>query len=66
MRFAYRVLTLRETLMGGKQKGSELERVLNDAGAQGWRLHSVTKADVPGRVLGHTEGLLVVLEQGYQ
>jgi hypothetical protein len=64
-RFAYKVLTLRETLMGGKQKGSQLEAELNRAGAQGWRLHSLTKADVPGRVLGHTEGLLVVLEQPY-
>jgi hypothetical protein len=64
-RFAYRVITLRETLMGGKQKGSQLEQELNQAGAQGWRLHSVTKADVPGRMMGHTEGLLVVLEQPY-
>jgi len=60
------VLTLRETLIGGKQKGSELERVLNEAGAQGWRCHSITKADVPGRMMGHTEGLLVVLEMAYQ
>ncbi len=52
--------------MGGKQHGSQLERALNDAGAQGWRCHSITKADVRGRVLGHTEGLLVVLEQPYQ
>ena len=54
MKFAYRVLTLRETLMGGKQKGSELERVLNDAGKQGWHCHTIIKADVPGRVLGQT------------
>lgn len=65
LKFAYAVITLRETLMGGKQKGSQLEAELNRAGAQGWRLHSVTKADVPGRMLGHTEGLLVVLERPY-
>jgi hypothetical protein len=41
-------------------------RSRDGAGAQGWRCHSVIKADVPGRVLGRTEGLLVVLEQPYQ
>jgi hypothetical protein len=50
VRFACKVLTLRETLIGGKQKGSEREQVLNNAGVQGWRCHSVIKADVPGRV----------------
>jgi hypothetical protein len=41
-------------------------RSRDGAGAQGWCCHSVIKADVPGRVLGHTERLLVVLEQPYQ
>jgi hypothetical protein len=49
--------------MGGKQSGSQLEQVLNEAGQQGWRAISITKADVPGRVMGHTEGLLVVFER---
>lgn len=59
------VVALRETLIGGKQKGSELEATLNSFGSQGWRAVSITKADVPGRVMGHTEGLLVVFEQPY-
>ena len=41
-------------------------RSRDGAGAQGWRCHSVIKADVPGRVLGRTEGLLIVLAQPCQ
>jgi len=66
MKFAYKVITLRETLFGDKQSGTKLEKALNEHGGHGWRAISITKADVPGRMMGHTEGLLVVFEQAYQ
>lgn len=66
MRFAYKVFALRESLIGGKQSGSQLEATLNHGGEQGWRCAHIVKADVPGRVLGHTEGLLVVMERAFE
>jgi Domain of unknown function (DUF4177) len=66
MKFAYKVFALRESLVGGKQSGSQLETTLNHGDEQGWRCAHIVKADVPGRVMGHTERLLVIMERSYE
>jgi Domain of unknown function (DUF4177) len=63
-RYEYKVLELREKMIGGKMSGDRLERVLNEQGAQGWQLKAITSADVKGRVgPGGVEGLLVTFER---
>lgn len=64
MRYEYKVLELREKLMGGKMSGDKLEKILNEHGAQGWQLKAVTATDVQGRLgPGGVEGLLVTFEK---
>lgn len=64
MRYEYKVLELREKLMGGKMSGDKLEKILNEHGAQGWQLKAVTATDVKGRLgPGGVEGLLVSFEK---
>ena len=63
-RYEYKVLELREKMIGGKMSGDKLERVLNEHAAQGWRLKGITSADVKGRLgPGGVEGLLVTFER---
>jgi hypothetical protein len=63
-RYEYRVLQLRESLIGGKLSADKLERLLNDEADQGWQLKSITSTDVKGRIgPGAVEGLLVTLER---
>jgi Domain of unknown function (DUF4177) len=63
-RYEYKVLELREKMVGGKMSGDKLERVLNEHAAQGWRLKAITSADVKGRLgPGGVEGLLVTFER---
>ena len=63
-RYAYKVLELREKLLGGKMSGDKLEELLNEHAAQGWRLKAITSTEVKGRVgPGGVEGLLVTFEQ---
>ncbi len=63
-RYEYKVLELREKMIGGKMSGVKLEKILNEHGSQGWQLKSVTSADVRGRVgPGGVEGLLVTFER---
>nr|WP_297414152.1 DUF4177 domain-containing protein [uncultured Nocardioides sp.] len=64
MGYAYKVVELREKLMGGKMSGERLESVLNEHAAQGWQLRAITAADIKGRVgPGGVEGLLVTFER---
>ncbi|RYU12919.1 DUF4177 domain-containing protein [Nocardioides iriomotensis] len=64
MGYAYKVVELREKLMGGKLSGEKLERVLNEHAAGGWQLRAITAADIKGRVgPGSVEGLLVTFER---
>jgi hypothetical protein len=64
MGYAYKVVELREKLMGGKMSGDRLEQVLNEHAAQGWQLRTITAADIKGRVgPGGVEGLLVTFER---
>ena len=63
-RYEYKVLELREKLIGGKMSGDKLEKILNQHAAQGWRLKTITSADVKGRVgPGGVEGLLLTFER---
>lgn len=64
MSYAYKVVEIREKMIGGKMSGDKLESLLNEYGSQGWRLRSITSTEVKGRVgPGGVEGLLVTFEQ---
>jgi len=63
-RYEYKVLELREGLIGGKMSGEKLQKILNDEARQGWRLKAITSTEVKGRVgPGGVEGLLVTFER---
>lgn len=62
--YEYKVVELREKILGGKMSGGRLEDLLNDHARQGWRLRAITSADIKGRVgPGGVEGLLVTFER---
>ncbi len=62
--FEYKVVELREGMIGGKMSGDKLEKVLNEHGHQGWQLKSVTAVEVKGRIgLGGVEGVLITFER---
>ena len=64
MAYAYKVVEVREKMIGGKMSGDKLEALLNEYGSQGWQLKSVTSAEVKGRIgPGGVEGLLVTFER---
>jgi hypothetical protein len=63
-RFEYKVVQLREGLMGGKLSDTKLEKLLNGEAEDGWQLKTITAADVKGRVgPGGVDGLLVTFER---
>jgi hypothetical protein len=63
-RYEYRVVQLRESLMGGKLSDDKLEKILNSEADDGWQLKAITSAEVKGRVgPGAVEGLLVTFER---
>ena len=62
--YEYKVVEIREKLLGGKMSGDKLQSALNDAARQGWQLKAITSVDVRGRVgPGGVEGLLVTFER---
>jgi hypothetical protein len=64
-RFEYKVIELREQMIGGKMSGDKLAEILNDHAAQGWRLKTITSAEIKGRVgPGGVDGLLITFERG--
>ena len=64
MAYQYKVVELREKMIGGKMSGDRLEKVLNEHGSDGWRLKAITSTDVKGRIgPGGVEGLLVTFER---
>lgn len=64
MRYEYKVVQLREGLIGGKMSAEKLEKVLNEHAAKGWQVRAITTAEVKGRVgPGGTEGVLVTFER---
>ncbi len=64
MAYAYKVVEVREKMLGGKVSGQKLEELLNEHASQGWQLKTITAAEVKGRVgPGGVEGLLVTFER---
>jgi hypothetical protein len=64
MAYEYKVVEIREKMIGGKMSGGKLEKILNEHGASGWQLKSITSADIKGRLgPGGVEGLLVTFER---
>lgn len=62
--FQYKVVELREGVVGGKMSGEKLEKVLNEHGSEGWQLKSVTAVEVKGRIgPGGVDGVLVTFER---
>ncbi len=62
--YEYKVVELREKMIGGKMSGDKLQQVLNEHAGQGWQLKAITAAEVKGRVgPGGVEGLLVTFER---
>lgn len=60
----YKVVEVREGLIGGKLSGQKLEKILNDHAGQGWRYKSMTSVEVKGRVgPGGVDGLVIVFEK---
>lgn len=63
-RYEYKVVELREGLIGGKMSGGKLEKVLNEHAREGWQLRAITAVEVKGRVgPGGVEGALVTFER---
>ena len=63
-RYEYKVLELREKMIGGKMSGGKLEGILNDEAGHGWQLKTITSAEVKGRVgPGGVDGLLITFER---
>jgi Domain of unknown function (DUF4177) len=63
-RYEYKVVELREGMIGGKMSGDKLEKVLNEHAREGWQLKAVTSVEVKGRLgPGGVEGVLVTLER---
>lgn len=63
-RFEYRVVELREKLVGGKMSGEKLQAILNQHAAEGWQLRALTAVEVKGRVgPGGVDGLLITFER---
>jgi hypothetical protein len=62
--YTYKVIEVREKMLGGKMSGDKLERLLNEQARQGWQLRAITSADIKGRLgPGGVEGLLVTFER---
>jgi hypothetical protein len=62
--YEYKVMELREKMIGGKMSGEKLEKILNEHAQQGWQLKAITSAEVKGRIgPGGVEGLLVTFER---
>ena len=62
--YEYRVVEVREGLVGGKMSGDKLERLLNDRARGGWQLKAITSVEVKGRIgPGGVDGLLVTFER---
>lgn len=60
----YKVVEMREGMIGGKMSGGKLEKVLNEYGSQGWTLKAITAVEVKGRMgPGGVEGVLITFEK---
>ena len=60
----YKVVEMREGMIGGKMSGGKLEKVLNEYGSQGWTLKAITEVEFKGRMgPGGVEGVLITFEK---
>ena len=63
-RYEYKVVEVREGLIGGKMSGGKLEKVLNEQAREGWQLKAITAVEVKGRIgPGGVDGILITLER---
>ncbi|MQA98138.1 MAG: DUF4177 domain-containing protein [Streptosporangiales bacterium] len=63
-RYEYKVVELREKMIGGKMSGERLEKLLNEYADDGWQLKALTAAEVKGRIgPGGVEGILITFER---
>jgi hypothetical protein len=63
-RYEYKVVEIREGLMGGKMSGDKLQKTLNEQAREGWQLKAITSVEVKGRIgPGGVEGVLVTFER---
>ncbi len=64
MSYEYKVVELREGMIGGKMSGDKLEKVLTERAKRGWQLKALTSVEVKGRIgPGGIEGLLATFER---
>jgi hypothetical protein len=64
MAYEYKVVEMRQKMIGGKVSGDTLQKLLNEHAAGGWQLRAITATDVKGRIgPGGVEGLLVTFER---
>ena len=62
--YGYQVIELRTTLIGDRTNGGDLALTLDQAASQGWRVKSIQRVPVKGRVgPGGTDGLIAILER---
>jgi hypothetical protein len=62
--YSYKVVEVREKMIGGKMSGERLEKLLNEHARAGWQLRTITSTEVKGRIgPGGVEGLLVTFER---
>ena len=62
--YTYKVVEVREKMIGGKMSGDKLQRLLNEHASEGWQLKAITAADIKGRLgPGSVEGLLITFER---
>ena len=62
--YEYKVVQVREGLIGGKMSGDKLEKILNEHASRGWQLKAITAVEVKGRIgPGGVEGVLVTFER---
>lgn len=62
--YEYKVVELREKMIGGKMSGDKLEQLLNEHAREGWRLKGITSAEIRGRIgPGGVEGLIITFER---
>ena len=64
MAFEYKVVEVREKMLGGVLVEDLLEPLARHLAAQGWHLKAITSADIKGRIgPGGVEGLLITFER---
>lgn len=64
MGYEYKVVQIREGMIGGKMSAGKLESALNEWASKGWQLKAITSVEVKGRIgPGGVEGVLVTFER---